>query len=214
MFTGIVEEIGVVDKITSGKMARLAVRAQIVPEGTKAGDSINVNGVCLTVVAVDKKHIAFDVMPETRTKANLGALKSGEPVNLERALGAASRFGGHIVSGHVDAQGVVRKNKQQRDDCRLEIEADKSVLAFLVPKGSITIDGVSLTVIDVKKSYFDVGVIPYTLKNTTLGFKKPGARVNLEIDMLAKYVFRYLEQQGKTGTVMTADYLKSLGFDE
>lgn len=214
MFTGIVEELGIVDKITTGKIMRLVVRAQTVLGETKIGDSIDVNGVCLTVVTIDRKHLAFDVMPETQSKANIGDLKIGDSVNLERALTAGSRLGGHIVSGHIDGKGIVRKKTKQAEDFRLEIEAEKPLLAFLVPKGSITVDGVSLTVINVKNNCFDVGIIPHTLKSTTLGFKEPGSRVNLEIDMLAKYVFRYLEQQGKGGATLTAGYLKSLGFDE
>jgi len=214
MFTGIVEEMGIVEKIIPGKMMHLIVRAQTVLGETKIGDSINLNGVCLTVVTIDRKHIAFDVMQETQAKANIGALKVGDCVNLERALASGSRLGGHIVSGHIDAKGVVRKKSKQAEDHRLEIGTEKSLLAFLVPKGSIAIDGVSLTVVNVKNDYFDVSLIPHTLKSTTLGFKEPGSSVNLEVDMLAKYVFRYLEQQGKNGTTITAGYLKSLGFDE
>ncbi len=212
MFTGIVEEMGIVEKIVKGKLMHLVLRAETVLRDTKIGDSINANGVCLTVVNLDKKRIAFDVMKETQETANLKFLKVGEGVNLERAMSANSRFGGHIVSGHIDGVGVVRKKIKGADEFWLQIEADKTLIAYLVNKGSIAIDGVSLTVVDVRKNSFGAALIPHTLKNTTLGFKEVKNKVNLEIDMLSKYVFRYFEKQKDNSPKLSKDYLKKMGY--
>ena len=212
MFTGIVEEIGIVEKIVRGRLMHLVIRAEKVLTETKIGNSINVNGVCLTVVNLDKKRIAFDVMKETQEKANFKILKVGEGVNLERAMNANSRFGGHIVSGHIDGVGIVRKKIKGTEEFWLQIEADKNLTAFLVDKGSIAIDGVSLSVVEVKKNYFAVALIPHTLKNTTLGFKEVKNKVNLEIDMFSKYVFRYFEKQKENRSKLSKSYLKKMGF--
>jgi len=214
MFTGIVEEIGTVERIVSGRLMHLVVRADKVLSETKLGDSINVNGVCLTVVNIDKKHVGFDVMKETQEKSNFKTLKSGGGVNLERAMSANSRFGGHIVSGHVDGVGILRKKIKGADESELQIEAEKDLIAFLVDKGSIAIDGVSLTIVEVKKNYFTVALIPHTLKSTTLGFKEEANKVNLEIDMLSKYVFRYFEKQKSGSPELSKGYLKKMGYLE
>ena len=152
-------------------------------------------------------------MKETQEKANLKLLKVGEGVNLERAMSAGSRFGGHIVSGHIDGVGILRKKIKGTDEFWLQIEADKSLIGYLVNKGSIAIDGVSLTIVDVKKNNFSVALIPHTLKSTTLGFKEENNKVNLEIDILSKYVFRCLENQ-KGGQKITKGYLKKMGYIE
>jgi len=212
MFTGIVEEIGTVERIVSGRLMHLVVRAEKVLSETKLGDSINVNGVCLTVVNIDKKHVGFDVMKETQEKSNFKILKAGVGINLERAMSANSRFGGHIVSGHVDGVGILRKKIKGADEFELQIEAEKDLIAFLVDKGSIAIDGVSLTIVEVKKNYFTVALIPHTLKSTTLGFKEETNKVNLEIDMLSKYVFRYFEKQKSGSPELSKDYLKKMGY--
>lgn len=214
MFTGIVEEIGIVEKIVKGKLMHLVVRAQKVLNETKIGDSINVNGVCLTVVNLDKKRIAFDIIKETQEKASFNILKVGEGVNLERAMSANSRFGGHIVSGHIDGVGILRKRIKGSDEFWLRIETDKNIIDFLVDKGSIAIDGVSLTIVEVKKNYFSVALIPHTLKSTTLGFKEENNKVNLEVDMLSKYVFRYFEKQKDINPKLSKSYLKKMGYIE
>ncbi|MBU4477713.1 MAG: riboflavin synthase [Candidatus Omnitrophica bacterium] len=214
MFTGIIEEIGIIEKIVKGKLMHFSVRAQTVLKETKIGDSISVNGVCLTVVSIDNKRVAFEVMRETQEKTSLKFLRVGDGVNLERAMSVHSRFGGHIVSGHIDGIGAVRDKVKHDEACWLSIEADKSILAFLVTKGSIAIDGVSLTVVDVYEHYFRVSLIPHTIKSTTLGFKKPSDKVNLEIDMLAKYVSRYFEMHKEEKPKLSEGYLRSLGFDE
>ncbi len=214
MFTGIVEEMGIVEKIVRGKLMHLVIRAEIVLGETKIGDSINVNGVCLTVVSLDKKRIAFDVMKETQQKTNLKLLKAGECVNLERAMKANSRFGGHIVSGHTDGIGIVRKKIRGSDEFWLQIEADENLIFFLVNKGSIAVDGVSLTIAEVKESSFSVALIPHTLKCTTLGFKEENNKVNLEVDMLSKYVFRYFEKQKDSSGKLSRGYLKKMGYIE
>ena len=213
MFTGIVEEMGIVEKIVKGRLMHLVIRADKVLSETKIGDSINVNGVCLTLVNLDKKRIAFDVMKETQEKANFKVLKVGEEVNLERAMSANSRFGGHIVSGHIDGVGILRKKIKGTDEFWLQIQAKKNLTEYLINKGSIAIDGVSLTIVEVKKNYFTVALIPHTLKSTTLGFKEENNKVNLEVDMLSKYVFRYFENQ-KDGPKITKGYLKKMGYIE
>lgn len=212
MFTGIVEEMGIVEKVIKGKLMHLVIRAETVLRDTKIGDSINVNGVCLTVVNLDKRRVAFDVMGESQEKANFKLLIPGVGVNLERAMRTDGRLGGHIVSGHVDGVGIIRKKIKQDDEFWLEVEADRELISFLIVKGSIAVDGVSLTVVDVKKNYFTVALIPHTIKNTTLGFKQVKDKVNLEIDLLAKYVFRYFENQQGENSKFSKEYLKKMGF--
>ena len=214
MFTGIVEEMGIVEKIVRGRLMHLVIRAEKVLRETKIGDSINVNGVCLTVVDLDKRRVAFDVMRETQEKANFKLLKVGEGVNLERAMSANSRFGGHIVSGHIDGMGIVRKKIKGTEEFWLQIEADKNLVKFLVAKGSIAIDGVSLSIVDVKKNSFTVALIPHTIKSTTLGFKQENNKVNLEVDVFSKYVFRYFEKQKENRPKISKNYLKEMGYIE
>jgi len=214
MFTGIVEEIGIVEKASKGKLMHLVIRAQKVLPQTKPGDSINVNGACLTVVNLDKKRVEFNVIAESQANTNLSMLKAGDNVNLERALSVNSRLGGHIVSGHIDGVGIVKEKVKKQDEFWLNINADKDILSYLVPKGSVAIDGVSLTVVNVGKDYFSVALIPHTLKNTTLSFKGPKAKLNLEVDMFSKYVFNYFEKQKASGSKVSESYLKKMGFDE
>ena len=214
MFTGIVEEIGIVEKIVKDRLMHLVCRAETVLTGTKMGDSISVNGVCLTVVNLEKGNVAFDVMKESQEKATFKFLKAGDRVNLERALKADSRLGGHMVSGHIDGIGTVKKKSKSAETVILQIEAPKTVLQYLVPKGSIAIDGVSLTVIDVKKDFFSVGLIPHTLKTTNLRFKESKTMVNLEVDVLGKYVFRFFESQQSEKSGVTEQNLQDLGFTD
>ncbi|MFE9201579.1 riboflavin synthase [Micromonospora sp. NPDC007230] len=194
MFTGIVEELGEVVRTTEtgGDSALVAIRGPLVTSDARHGDSIAVNGVCLTVVDVDGGVFTADVMGETLRRTALGALRPGDPVNLERAAALGSRLGGHLVQGHVDGVGeiVSREPAAQWETVRFRLPAALS--RYVVEKGSITVDGVSLTVADVGDDWFAVGLIPTTLKLTTLGAKGPGDPVNLEVDVLAKYVERLL----------------------
>ncbi|WP_406043802.1 riboflavin synthase [Micromonospora sp. NBC_00898] len=194
MFTGIVEELGEIVRTTDtgGDSALVAVRGPLVTSDARHGDSIAVNGVCLTVVDVDGGVFTADVMGETLRRSALGALRPGDPVNLERAAALGSRLGGHLVQGHVDGVGELlsREPAAQWETVRFRLPAALS--RYVVEKGSITIDGVSLTVADVGDDWFAVGLIPTTLKLTTLGAKRAGDPVNLEVDVLAKYVERLL----------------------
>ncbi|MCM0678378.1 riboflavin synthase [Micromonospora phytophila] len=194
MFTGIVEELGEVVRVTetAGDSALVAVRGPLVTSDTRHGDSIAVNGVCLTVVDVAEGVFTADVMGETLRRSALGALRAGDPVNLERAAALGSRLGGHLVQGHVDGVGeiVAREPAAQWETVRFRLPA--ALARYVVEKGSITIDGVSLTVAEVGADWFAVGLIPTTLKLTTLGARRVGDPVNLEVDVLAKYVERLL----------------------
>ncbi len=195
MFTGIVEVVGTVAEIeAAGQLTRLVVDAPAISDGVRVGDSVAVNGGCLTVTRVEAGRLAFEVVKETLERTSLGELAVGASVNLERALRADARLDGHIVQGHVDATGRVRELRREGDDVRLAIECAPEVAAELVPKGSVAIDGVSLTVVGVDEGGFDVALIPHTLEATTLGRRRVGDRVNLETDVLGKYVKRHLDR--------------------
>ncbi len=200
MFTGIVEELGVVEAVEDqGDAVRLTVRGPHVVADAGLGDSIAVNGCCLTVAARDHEGFTADVMRETLEKTSLGALAPGGRVNLERAVTAATRLGGHIVQGHVDATGAVVSREPSEHWELVTISMPRALARYLVPKGSITVDGISLTVVEVFDTpdpTFTVSLIPETLARTTLGLKKPGEPVNLEVDVIAKYVERLLGARG------------------
>ena len=208
MFTGIVEEIGAVRAVVSGgEWGSLSIGARRVLEDTRRGDSIAVNGVCLTVTALSRDGFTADVMAETLRRSNLGALKVGEAVNLERALAANGRFGGHIVSGHVDNLGEIVNTKQEGSALWLTLSAPPDVLELVVKKGSVTLDGVSLTVAERTERTFSVSLIPTTQTDTTLLRKRPGDKINLETDIIGKYVERLLQPmkaqpEWKAGTEM------------
>jgi riboflavin synthase len=198
MFTGIVEELGTVEALEDqGDAVRLTVHGPLVTSDAARGDSISVNGCCLTVVATaDGRAEVFtaDVMHETLAKTSLGGLEPGTRVNLERAVTPATRLGGHIVQGHVDGTGtVVRRTPSEHWEV-VEISLPAGLERYLVPKGSITVDGISLTVVDVNAESFTVSLIPETLARTTLGFKQVGDLVNLEVDVIAKYVEKMVKQ--------------------
>lgn len=194
MFTGLVEGMGEVREIgVEGAGARLVVVERNVARGVNLGESVAVNGVCLTVVACEAEAFAFQAGPETLRRTNLGELASGDRVNLERALAVGDRLGGHIVQGHVDGVGRIARRERQGEWEIIWFACPAELNRFLVSKGSITIDGVSLTVVDVTKDEFSVALIPHTLAATTLGFKEPGATVNLETDLIAKHLVRYLD---------------------
>jgi len=192
VFTGLVEEVGRVSSLAGGEMLRLRVSAGRVSEGTRAGDSVCVNGACLTVGEVDGKTLTFFAMPETLRRTALGDLAAGSPVNLERAISAGSRFGGHIVQGHVDGVGEALGVRPEGDAEIWEFGAPEAVLRYCVEKGSICVDGISLTVVSLGEGTFTVSILPQTRANTNLGELRVGSRVNLEADVIGKYVERLL----------------------
>jgi len=195
VFTGIIETVGCVARVEAqGEKTRLAIEAPAVTDGLPIGASVAVNGTCLTVVAVSASQVIFEVVRETLDRSSLGDLRSGSRVNLERALRADGRLDGHIVQGHVDGTGRVRAIERQGDDVRFAVDCEPEFAALLVPKGSIAIDGVSLTLVQVGVAGFDVALIPHTLAATNLADRQPGDRVNLEADVLGKYVQKYLER--------------------
>ena len=185
MFTGIVEEAGRVEFLNEG---RLRIRAERVLEDLAQGDSVAVNGACLTAVSVNSKGFEVDLVPETLRRTNLGDLKQGSTVNLERSLAANARLGGHIVQGHVDAAAKISSMEAEVDAVNVRIEAPEGLIRYIVEKGFIAVDGISLTVVKAFSFSFTTSVIPYTLKNTNLRGRKVGDLVNLEVDILAKYV--------------------------
>ncbi len=193
MFTGIIEEVGIIRSLAlRGSSGKITVGARRVLEGTRIGDSIAVNGVCLTVVAMGDAEFTADIMAETCRRSSLGSLRAGSRVNLERAMAAEGRFGGHLVSGHIDGTGVIRSLRREENAVWVEIAAPPRILRLVVEKGSVAIDGISLTVADVGRDSFRVSVIPHTGQETTLLSKKPGDAVNLENDMVGRYVERLL----------------------
>jgi riboflavin synthase len=197
MFTGIVEEIGIVGKVVPG---RLGVKAKVVLGGTRAGDSISVNGACLTVTAVEQDNFSVDIMPETTRRTSIGSLHYGDKVNLERAMPADGRFGGHFVQGHVDGTGKVVSVKPDGEALIVLISAPVDIMRYIVKKGFIAVDGVSLTVVDCDNSSFSFSLVKFTRNQTTLGIKRPGEVVNLETDIIAKYVER-LKMRGNQGLI-------------
>ena len=193
MFTGIIEHLGTVDLVVkTDRGSRLSVDAGPLSSGIAIGDSVAVNGICLTVVEHDENRISFEAMGETLDRTNLGAVDQGDVVNLERPMPASGRFDGHIVQGHVDGLGNVRSIVEDGSSRRMWISLPPDLLRYVVEKGSITIDGVSLTVTAVDETGLEVALIPHTLSVTTLGTRAVGDRVNLEVDVLAKYVERLL----------------------
>lgn len=212
MFTGIIEEIGKIKSVKRGsKSVVLEVEARKVLADTRIGDSIATNGVCLTVVGKGNDGFSADVMPETMNRSNLGLLKPGDPVNLERALCLNSRLGGHLVAGHVDGTGKIVSKQQDENAIWLTVGAAPEILRYIVEKGSVAIDGVSLTIAYVDEQIFKVSVIPHTQEETTLVKKKIGDVVNLENDMIVKYVEK-LMGQGKPKGGLTLDSLVANGF--
>ena len=192
MFTGIVEELG---KVREASPNRLVIAAATVLADTRVGDSLAVNGADLTVVSRTDDSFAADLSAETLARTNLGSLAAGDPVDLERALTPESRMGGHFVQGHVDGVGTVVEIGGPAEDCTLRVDAPADIARYIVEKGFIAVDGISLTVTEATDSAFSAAVIPYTLEHTVLGSRRPGDRVNLEADILAKYVERLLPQR-------------------
>ncbi len=207
MFTGIIEEVGAVSR-RSG--AEIAILAKTVLEDIHEGDSIAVDGVCLTVVAFDAHGFVAQVSPETWSRTTLERLKPGHAVNLERAMRADNRFGGHFVLGHVDGVGRIASVTDQGDFSLWRFNAPDAVAQYIVPKGSIAVDGISLTVATPERNAFAVAIIPATLKKTTLGAKRPNDHVNLEADIIGKHIRHYMNRDSASG--VTAEFLARHGF--
>ena len=206
MFTGIVQEVG---RTVTNNDGKLVVSAEKVLKSVESGASIAVNGVCLTITSFNKDSFSVDLTPETLRRTNLGSLTAGGAVNLERAMAIGGELGGHLVQGHVDGTGRLTSIVPEGDALIMTFEAPPEIMKYIVEKGFIAVDGISLTVAGAGTGYFRVSVVDYTRKNTTLGTRKVGEEVNLEIDIIAKYVERFIKP-GESN--ITAEYLKEHGF--
>jgi len=215
MFTGIIEEMGAVTSLHKTLAGtRMTILASTVIGDLKIGDSVSVNGICLTVVSKDERDFSVEVSPETLLVTTLGQLTAGAPVNLERAMKLNERIGGHLVAGHVDGVGTIRGRHQEGNAIFFMIEAPQEILRYCVVKGSVTVDGISLTINDVSDKGFSVAIIPHTAKVTTLGLKQVNDTVNLESDVIGKYVERLLQERSqlpKTTPLIDKDYLQKRG---
>jgi riboflavin synthase len=211
MFTGLIEETGEILEIKRGaKSARMKIAAQKVLEDVKIGDSICVNGICLTVTNFDASSFSVDVMPETVKASSLKEAGSKTKVNLERAMALGGRFGGHIVAGHIDGTGSIISKNRDENAVRIKISADKSLLKYIINKGSVALDGVSLTVASLGPDWFEVSIIPLTAKDTNLLDKRAGDPINIECDQVGKYIERLMKFS--KNSVMDLDYLAKNGF--
>lgn len=214
MFTGIIIEMGEVAALERrAGILLLSLRAKEILKDVRIGDSISINGVCLTVVDVRNDTMRFDLSDETLRSTNLGQLKTGNRVNLEPSLRPDSKLGGHFVLGHVDDIGRIKSKVDMGDAFKVEIEAPTEIMHFLVEKGSVAVDGISLTIVDILKGSFTVVIIPHTARNTTIGFKGPGDTVNIEVDIIGKYVARFLNKETSRDsklmkTLMEGGYIK------
>ncbi|WP_339262295.1 riboflavin synthase [Lysinibacillus sp. FSL K6-3209] len=212
MFTGIIEDIGTVKTLQSDRQSmEITVISPKIVADVKLGDSIAVNGVCLTVTHYNDQELTMDVMPETVKATNLQQLTVGHAVNLERAMPANGRFGGHFVSGHVDGVGKIIRKRPMANAVYIDIELSENLTSYCIPKGSITIDGTSLTLFHVEKNSVTVSLIPHTYKETVLGVKNVGALVNIETDLVGKYIIHQLKG-GLQSSTITKDYLAKHGF--
>ncbi|MBJ6363471.1 riboflavin synthase [Paenibacillus sp. GCM10012307] len=219
MFTGLIEEIGTLQGVRQqGEALVLAIGASKVLEGVQLGDSIAINGVCLTVISFTGSSFSVDVVPQTYRHTNLGTLQNGQPVNLERAMAANGRFGGHIVQGHVDGIGIIRARESEGNAVIFQIEpAEDRLMRHVIPQGSVTLDGISLTVAKAAGNRFSVSIIPHTLQETALQWKRAGDTVNIETDILGKYVDHLLgmgraDQGVSSKGKMTTAFLSEHGF--
>lgn len=210
MFTGIIEEVGKIKNIQGGTNYKLTIAASKILEDIHLGDSIAVNGICLTAIKWDNGSFTVDVMRETLERTSLHRLRAGSFVNLERALAANGRFGGHIVSGHIDGTGEIINIRRDANAVWYKIKTSEKIMEFIIEKGSIAIDGISLTVAKVDRSSFYVSVIPHTLENTILLSKKPGDIVNLENDIVGKYIKSFTDKN--SNSPLCESFLKSNGF--
>ncbi len=216
MFTGIVEEIGTIRHLSiNGGSGSISIKASEVLNGTKIGDSIAVNGICLTVTSLSSDGFTADVMAETARRSALFKAAAGDKVNLERAMAADGRFGGHIVSGHIDGTGTIVSMKREENAVWVTVEAPPEIIGLIVEKGSVCIDGISLTVAAVGKDSFKVSIIPHTADETTLILKRAGDKVNLENDIVGKYVKKFMTQEGSAAeesSGLTMDMLRELDY--
>lgn len=218
MFTGIIEEIGNVSNIQrTGGAFVLSIAAKRILEDVHLGDSIAVNGVCLTVTTFSKNHFTVDVMPETVKATSLHTVKPGSKVNLERAMAAGGRFGGHFVSGHIDGTGIIKRKQAFENAVYYEIKADSELLRYVIHRGSVAVDGTSLTVFDVSDHSFTLSLIPHTLSESVVGLKGTGDVVNLECDMIGKYVGHFMKnlsnhQRQMNKSEITEKFLEENGF--
>jgi len=222
MFSGIIEELGKVRMINrSSQSGKIAIETGFDLNQMKIGDSIAVNGTCLTVTGISQKTFEADISPETFDKTVLGQLKTGDEVNLERALRLSDRINGHLVSGHIDGVGKISEKRNQGNAVIVTIKVPDPLSSYIIEKGSVAVDGISLTINDCPKGFITLSVIPLTAKMTTIGFKSVGAPVNIEIDMIAKYVDRMLQNQPADGqqttdlkqtTSITGEFLAKKGF--
>lgn len=210
MFTGIIEEVGKIKNIQGGTNYKLTIAASKILEDIHLGDSIAVNGICLTAISWDNGSFTVDVMRETLERTSLHKLRAGSFVNLERALAANGRFGGHIVSGHIDGTGEIINIRRDANAVWYKIKTSEKIMEFIIEKGSIAIDGISLTVAKVDRSAFYVSVIPHTLENTILLRKKTGDIVNLENDIVGKYIKSFTDKN--SNSTLCESFLKSNGF--
>ena len=210
MFTGIVEELAQIKTIVSKKQGiRYTIAAKTVMDDLEAGDSISINGVCLTVINRTKDSFSMDLVEETLNKSNLGELKVGDYVNLERSMKVSDRFGGHIVQGHVETLGVILEKEMKDDEAVISVGLDPEWMRFCIPKGSITLDGVSLTIAAINGNIVEIALIPYTLENTTLGIKEKSDTLNIETDIIGKYIDRLLTFDGED-TEIDTNILKAI----
>ncbi|SEM13404.1 riboflavin synthase alpha chain [Mesobacillus persicus] len=217
MFTGIIEEIGTIAGIRrTGPMFEVSIHAEKVLKDVNLGDSISINGVCLTVTSFTAGKFSVDVMPETVKATNIGALQPGSKVNLERAMAAGGRFGGHFVSGHVDGTGIIVRKERVENAVYYEIEVGEDLVSGMIMKGSVTVDGTSLTIFGLSENTFTISLIPHTMEETIIGQKQSGDMVNIECDMIGKYVGHYLRGtglgQGQKKTSLTKSFLEDNGF--
>jgi len=209
MFTGIIEGLCPVAGLRRGATWRLTLDLGPLADGVKLGDSISINGVCLTVAGLSGSRASFDAIGETMGRTALARLAEGERVNVERSLRVGDRIGGHFVAGHVDGVGTIRAKEQRPDQTVVRVAVAPELTALMATKGSVAVDGISLTLVDVGRGEFSVALIPYTLRETTLGFKGVGDLVNVEVDLLARYVARLL---GREGGGLSEDLLREHGF--
>ena len=210
MFTGIVEELARIKTIKpKTHRIRYTIAAKTVMDDLKIGDSISVNGVCLTIVNKEKDSFSMDLIEETLNKSNLGELKVEDYVNLERAMKVSDRFGGHIVQGHVETLGVILEKQMKDDEAVISIGLDPEWMRYCIPKGSITLDGVSLTIAAINGNIVEIALIPYTLENTTLGIKEKSDTLNIETDIIGKYIDRLLTFDGED-TEIDTNILKAI----
>jgi len=213
MFTGIIEEIGEISEIRrSHEGGSITIKAEKAIEGTNVGDSISVNGVCLTVVDVGSDRITMDILKETLDRSTLARAAAGEKVNIERSLLPSSRLGGHFVFGHVDCRGRIVEINRAGRDWLFNFSVDRDLMHYIAPKGSIAIDGISLTVVETVGSTFTLYMVPHTYEKTTMQFRKPGDEVNIEVDMLARYVYQVISSMQNKDSKITEDYLRETGF--